>query len=98
MKITKDMVLYVAHLARLELTPTEIEAYTGQLDRILEYMDKLNTLNTEGIEPMSHPMPVRCVMREDLVRSSFDPDDVLKNAPEQKANLFKVPAIIEVEK
>jgi aspartyl-tRNA(Asn)/glutamyl-tRNA(Gln) amidotransferase subunit C len=97
MKITRDVVEYVAHLGRLELEPHEIELYTLQVDRILEYMDKLNSLDTKDIEPTSHVVPVSCVLREDEVKSSFSIDDSTKNAPEKKGNFFKVPPIIEVE-
>lgn len=97
MKITPEVVEYVAHLARLELEPQEVDLYTTQLDRILEYMDALNGLNTEGIEPTSHAVPIVCVLREDEVRDSLAGGASLQNAPERKGNFFKVPPIIEVE-
>ena len=97
MKITKETIEYVAHLGRLELEPQEIELYTQQIDNILQYMDTLNELNTDGIEPTSHAVPVDCVLREDAVRDSFVVDDSLKNAPERIGSFFKVPPIIEVE-
>jgi len=97
MKITREVVEYVAHLGRLKLEPHEIELYTLQIDRILEYMDKLNSLDTKDIEPTSHVVPVNCVLREDEVKSSFSIDDSTKNAPGKKGNFFKVPPIIEVE-
>lgn len=97
MKITKDTVAYVAHLARLDLTPEEAEVYAGQIDHILQHIDTLNSLNTEGIDPTSHAIPVECMMREDQVRDSFSVDDSLKNAPERTGSFFKVPPIIEVE-
>ena len=67
MKITKDVVEYVAHLARLELLPTEVDLYTEQLDRILAYMDQLNALDTTGIEPTTHAIPLVNVFRGDAV-------------------------------
>lgn len=97
MKITKDVVEYVAHLARLDLVPDEIEEYTGQIDNILEYMDKLNSLDTKGIEPTSHPMPVICVLRDDVAKNSFTVDASTQNAPEKRGSFFKVPPIIEME-
>ena len=97
MKISKEVVEYVAHLGRLELEPHEIELYTSQLDRILEHMDTLNALDTEGIEPTSHAVPVTCVMREDVRADSLSIEGALKNAPERKDNFFKVPPVIEVE-
>lgn len=94
MKITKDDVRHIADLARLELDPEEIEAYTVQVDRILQYMDKLNSLNTEGIEPTNHAMPIVCVLRDDVSGSSFSNDESTMNAPEKKGGFFKVPPII----
>jgi aspartyl-tRNA(Asn)/glutamyl-tRNA(Gln) amidotransferase subunit C len=97
MKITKKDVEYIAHLARLEIDANEIELYTMQVDRILEYVDKLNSLDTKGIEPTSHPMPVICVLREDKARESFGQAEATQNAPEKKGGFFKVPPIIETE-
>lgn len=97
MKITKDVVAYVAHLGRLDLEADEVDLYTEQLDRILQFMDTLNKLDTEGIDPTSHAVPVECILREDLVKDSFKTESSLQNAPEKKGNFFKVPPIIEVE-
>jgi len=97
MKITKEVVEYVAHLGRLDLESHEVDLYTEQLDRILQYMDKLNMLDTEGIDPTSHAIPVDCMLREDFVKDSFEIESSLQNAPERKGNFFKVPPIIEVE-
>lgn len=97
MKITKETVEYVAHLGRLELDPQEIEQYTRQIDSILQYMDSLSALDTDGVEPTSHPVPVNCVMREDVEKASFTADESVSNAPERIDTFFKVPPIIEVE-
>ncbi|MBA4418082.1 MAG: Asp-tRNA(Asn)/Glu-tRNA(Gln) amidotransferase GatCAB subunit C [Syntrophus sp. (in: bacteria)] len=97
MKITKETVEYVAHLGRLRLEPHEVELYTEQLGRILDHMDALSALNTEGIEPTSHAIPVSCVLREDAGRESLTMEGSLQNAPERKGNFFKVPPIIEVD-
>ncbi|OPY05846.1 MAG: Glutamyl-tRNA(Gln) amidotransferase subunit C [Syntrophorhabdus sp. PtaB.Bin184] len=97
MKITRETVEYVAHLARLDLNAGEIDAYTRQIDSILEYMDSLNALDTDGVEPTSHPVPVACVMREDAVRDSFTAEESVSNAPARTDTFFKVPPIIEVE-
>jgi aspartyl-tRNA(Asn)/glutamyl-tRNA(Gln) amidotransferase subunit C len=97
MKITNETIEYVAHLGRLELEPQEIELYTQQIDSILEHMDALNSVNTDGIEPTSHAVPVECVLRDDATRDSFAVDDSLNNAPERIGSFFKVPPIIEVE-
>jgi len=96
-KITKDVVEYVAHLGRLELDPDEVEQYTTQLDNILEYMDKLNSLDTSGVEPMTHAIPNVNVFREDTVVEPFSVGASVGNAPERQASFFRVPPIIEVE-
>jgi len=96
-KIDKGVVEYVAHLGRLALEPNEVELYTSQLNRILEYMDSLNTLDTEGVESTSHAVPVTCVLREDLAKDSFSVEESILNAPEKIGSSFKVPPIIEVE-
>lgn len=95
MKITKETVEYVAHLARLDLKPEEVEAYTGQIDKILEYMESLNSLNTDNVEPTSHPVPVACAMRYDAVKPSFAAEESVGNAPHRIDTFFKVPPIIE---
>ena len=97
MKINKEVVEHVAHLARLELGPDEVDLYTEQLDRILAYMDKLNSLDTTGIEPTSHVIPLIDVFRDDVVDHNLQVEESVGNAPERKGAFFKVPPIIEVE-
>ncbi len=97
MKITKELIEYVAHLGRLDLEPQEVDMYTTQIDSILEYMEKLNSLDTTGIEPTSHPVPIECMMRSDVSRPSFTVDESVGNAPERRGSFFKVPPVIEVE-
>ncbi|MDI6641598.1 MAG: Asp-tRNA(Asn)/Glu-tRNA(Gln) amidotransferase subunit GatC [Elusimicrobiota bacterium] len=95
MKITKKDVEYIAHLARLQLTEEEIEKFTDQLGAILEYMDKLNQLNTTDIPPTTHVMPSSNIWREDIPERYKDTDSILNNAPEKESNYFKVKKIIE---
>ncbi|MBI2447129.1 MAG: Asp-tRNA(Asn)/Glu-tRNA(Gln) amidotransferase subunit GatC [Candidatus Omnitrophica bacterium] len=95
MKITVKDVQYVANLARLELTDEELGNLTKQLDGILTYMNKLNELDTEGIEPLSHVLPLKNVYREDKVTSSLPVEEALKNAPGREGGFFKVPKVIE---
>lgn len=97
MKITKDVVEYVAHLSRLEFSHEEVDVYTAQLDRILEYMDKLNMLDTTGIEPTTHAIPLADVMRADEVSNGLTVQESVGNAPERIDSFFKVPPIIEAE-
>lgn len=95
MKITKDEVNYIAHLARLDFTESEGEKIASQLNDILMYIEKLNEVNTNGIEPLSHCVILDNTFREDIVRESLQPSQSLSNAPETRGNFFRVPKIIE---
>ena len=94
-KITLKDVEHVARLARLELGPEDKERMRRELDGILSYIDKLRALDTEGVEPTSHAVPVTNVMRDDLARASFPQSDMLANAPDRSGDFFRVPKIIE---
>lgn len=95
MSITKKDVQKVAELARLELTAEETELYTTQLKRILGYVEKLSELDTGGVEPTSSTVPLRSVMRDDVVAESLPREKALANAPLSERGCFKVPKIIE---
>ena len=95
MKITAKEVRHVADLARLELSPEEVELFTGDMNRILDYMDQLNELYTDGVEPTSHVLSLKNVFREDVVIESLPVDEVLANAPRREKGHFVVPKIIE---
>ncbi|MCK4325708.1 Asp-tRNA(Asn)/Glu-tRNA(Gln) amidotransferase subunit GatC [bacterium] len=95
MKISKKDVEHVAKLARLRLAEEEKEKFGKQLSEILEYVEKLNELDTEKVEPTSHVVPLKNVMREDEVRPSLPVEDVLRNAPVREGKYFKVPKIIQ---
>ena len=95
MKISTKEVEYVAKLARLQLNDQEKEVFTQQLDSILEYMEKLNELDTENVSPTFHVLPLNNVMREDEVKDSQLQKDMLANAPERDDNFFVVPKVIE---
>lgn len=88
-------VRYVAHLARLELTPEEEIKLGGQLDAILDYFAKLQELDVGQLEPMAHAVPLANVTRPDEVRSSLSHADAMRNAPAQASGLFVVPKIVE---
>ncbi len=94
-KISLEDVEHVARLARLELSDDEKERMRRELDRILSYIDKLRALDTDGVEPTSHAVPLTNVMREDETRPSFPQSDMLSNAPERSGDFFRVPKIIE---
>ncbi len=95
MSIKKDTIKYVADLARLKLTQEEEELYAKQLNDILGYMDKLNSLDTENVDAMSHAANVGNVLREDIVKESTSNKEALENSPEQDKGFFKVPKVIE---
>ncbi len=95
MKITREQIEHVARLARLELTEQEKEMFTGQMDAILAYVDKLNELDTSDIVPTSHAVPMENAFREDAVTESFETDRALLNAPDRADNFFRVPKVIE---
>ena len=95
MKITTEMVDYISVLSRLKLPQEEKEQMTGELERIIGYMDTLNALDTGGVEPMSHAFPVVNVFREDEVRESMDRELILQNAPAKKDGCFLVPKTVE---
>ena len=95
MKITSEEIRHVAILARLDLTPDEQERLTGQLGRILEYMDKLNELDTSGVEPMSHAVDVVNALRPDRAVNQPQTEALLSNAPARVDDFLSVPKIIE---
>ena len=97
MKIDQKAVEYVAHLARLELQPDEVDLYTQQIDRILGHMDKLNQLDTSAVEPTSHAIALTNVFRDDVANHNFNPEEAVGNAPLRKGTFFEVPPVIEVE-
>jgi aspartyl-tRNA(Asn)/glutamyl-tRNA(Gln) amidotransferase subunit C len=88
-------VKYVAHLARLALTPEEEGQLGAQLGHILGYIEKLRELDVTGVEPTAHAMPMVNVTRADEVRPSLPHADTLRNAPRQSGGLFVVPKIVE---
>ena len=86
---------YVAHLARLHLTPDEEKKLGAQLGGILGYIEKLKELDVTGVEPTAHAVPLVNVTRPDEVRPSLPHDDALRNAPARANGLFMVPKIVE---
>lgn len=93
--ISDETMEYVGILAKLELSGEEREAAKKDMERMLDYIDKLNELDTEGVEPMSHVFPIHNVFREDVVVNKDDRDHMLKNAPAVKDGAYKVPRTVE---
>ncbi|HEV3478490.1 MAG TPA: Asp-tRNA(Asn)/Glu-tRNA(Gln) amidotransferase subunit GatC [Gaiellaceae bacterium] len=91
MAITRDEVLHVARLARVELTEEEIERFTEQLSAILEAVAKVSELDLADVEPTAHPLDVVNAWADDEPRPSIPVEDALANAPERDAGFFKVP-------
>lgn len=95
MKITTQEVGYVAHLARLDIDEAEKETFTSQLNNILQYMEILNAVDTEGVSPMTHAISQSNVFREDEEKESIGVERALANAPDGDMGFFGVPRIIE---
>ena len=95
MKLSSQEVEYVAHLARLEITDKEKDKLTAQLNDILLYIDKLNELDTKGVEPMSHAIAVTNAFREDNIVDSIGTEKSLANAPDARGEFFRVPKVID---
>lgn len=94
MKITKEEVLHVGRLARLELDDAKVEIFSEQIAGILAYIDNLRNIPTEGIIPTSHAVYRSNAFREDEERPSLDPSASLENAPQKEEDCFLVPRII----
>jgi aspartyl-tRNA(Asn)/glutamyl-tRNA(Gln) amidotransferase subunit C len=95
MKISKEEIEHIAVLARLSLPEEEKELFGSQLSNILDYMEKLNELDTKGIEPTSHVLSLSNVMRDDIPRPSIPKEEALTNAPDHTEKFYRVPKIIE---
>lgn len=95
MKITDEMIDYIGKLAKLEILPEEKEKTKTELEKIINFMDILNTVDTENVEAMSHAFPVKNVFREDVCKPSIDRDIITANAPNKKDGCFKVPKTVE---
>lgn len=92
--LTREAVERVAHLSRLEFTEEELTEQFAQLQSIIEMMDSLSEIDTEGVAPLNHVMDIENVFREDTVHESMGVEKVLANAPEENENMFQVPKIV----
>lgn len=95
MKITRTEVEHVSRLARLALSDEELDSLTGEMDAILDYVEQLATLDTDGIIPTAHAVPMENAFRRDEIKPSFTPDQALSNAPDAAENAFRVRRVIE---
>ncbi|MHC4637703.1 MAG: Asp-tRNA(Asn)/Glu-tRNA(Gln) amidotransferase subunit GatC [Planctomycetota bacterium] len=94
-KIDEVQVRKVAKLSRLELTDAEVEEFAGQLSAIIDYVEKMNELNTDDVEPMAHCLAITNCLREDVVKESLSVEQVLSNAPQHDDEFFRVPKILD---
>jgi aspartyl-tRNA(Asn)/glutamyl-tRNA(Gln) amidotransferase subunit C len=95
MTVTADEVRWIAHLARLEVTDAEIEVMTRQLSAIVDYVNQLRQVNTEGVEPLAHPLAVHNVFRTDETAASLPVGEALANAPQHRDGFYVVPAVLD---
>lgn len=95
MKLTLEDVRHVAHLARLEIADADLEPFVAELSDILAYVDKLNAVATEDVQPMAQAVSVVNAFREDVPRESYPLDRTMANAPATADDMFEVPKIIE---
>ena len=94
-RIDEEQVRAVAKLSRLDLTDADVAVFSTQLSAILEYVEKLNELDTANVEPLAHCLPVSNVFRQDVVKNSLGTEKALANAPDRDGQFFKVPKILE---
>ncbi|WP_067725252.1 Asp-tRNA(Asn)/Glu-tRNA(Gln) amidotransferase subunit GatC [Oceanobacillus damuensis] len=92
--ISKEQVKHVAHLARLAVTDEAVEKMAKELSSIIDYAEQLNELDTDGVEPTTHVLDLKNVMRKDQPKEWITQEDALKNAPDQKDGQFRVPSIL----
>lgn len=96
MSITKEQIKHVAKLSRLEFDEESIEVFTEKFSSVINYVEKLREVDTEGVKPTYHPHPsIRNVMREDEVKESLDREEVMKNAPENENGYVKIPKVLD---
>ena len=93
-RITRDDVIHVATLARLDVTDDEVSRFTEQLEAILEHASQVTALDTAGVPPTAHPLPLVNVFRADVPAPSVARDEVLAMAPDTESNRFRVPRIL----
>lgn len=93
-RISTEDVAHVATLARLRLTDDELERFTGQLAAVLDHARDVEALDTQGVPPTAHPLPLVNVLRDDVVVPSLDREEVLAQAPAVEADRFRVPRIL----
>ena len=95
MSLSPDQVSWIAHLARLDLTPADRDRMAQQLSAIIDYFGQLSRVDTDGVEPLAHPLTVHNVFRADEPQPSLTVDEALANAPNRRGDYFGVPAVLD---
>ena len=95
MSLSPEEVLHIARLARIALTPADVDRLTAQLSAILDHFAALAAVDTEGLDPTAHPLPLTNVMRADVVTASLTQGEAMANAPEAEDGFFRVRAVLE---
>ena len=95
MALTIEEARWVAHLARLDLSDAELATLTPQLSAVLEYMQQLQQIQTDGVEPLAHPLPLQNVFRADEPAPCLSVDEALANAPRRSGDFYSVPAVFD---
>ncbi len=95
MAVTKEQVKYIASLAKLEIDEKSLDAFTEEMEQIIEFADSLNKIDTDGIEPTAHIQGIENVLREDSEPVIFDTQKLLANAPQKAGSCFSVPKVVE---
>jgi aspartyl-tRNA(Asn)/glutamyl-tRNA(Gln) amidotransferase subunit C len=95
MALSREDVRWVAHLARLRLSDAELDTVARQLSTILDYVNQFQQVNTDGVEPLAHPLPIQNVFRGDETAPCLTVDEALANAPDRRGDFYGVPAVLE---
>ncbi|WP_298725354.1 Asp-tRNA(Asn)/Glu-tRNA(Gln) amidotransferase subunit GatC [uncultured Ferrovibrio sp.] len=95
MSLDRTAVAKIAKLARLKMEPERLDAMTSELNRILSFVEELQAVNTENVEPMTSVMPMKLRMRDDVVTDGGNAEAVLKNAPQRQGDFYTVPKVVE---
>lgn len=94
-QVDEALVRRLAHLARLRITDDEARLYSGQIAEILSYVEQLQSVNTDGVAPLTHPLDVTNILREDEPRPSLDAERALAAAPQREGDFFRVPPVLD---
>ncbi len=95
MSLTREQVQHIARLARVGVTEEDLTLFSGQLSEILDYFERLRQVDTEGVPPMAHTLPLHNIVRDDEPAPAYDRDAMLANAPQREDDFFRVRVVLE---